>query len=169
MSRALFTDHHSPELMTWSRLSEMWLWLFIPTVPALAQAGPDCDSCGGPLNVIVQEEIKGPPSEEIIWINTTCTRYGKDMCVHNMFFVSINNLVCTVIINQSISFVWYHTAYFWKLITHKSPMGAGPTQAPGTIVSNRSNRLKAGPASWYAAQNMAGVWILVTKGTHIEV
>jgi hypothetical protein len=25
-------------------------------VPALANAGPDCDSCGGPLKVIMQRE-----------------------------------------------------------------------------------------------------------------
>jgi hypothetical protein len=28
-------------------------------VPALANAGPDCDPCGGPLKVIVQREKKG--------------------------------------------------------------------------------------------------------------
>jgi hypothetical protein len=36
----------------------MYIYIYTHTVPALTNAGPDCDPCGGPLKVIVQRKKK---------------------------------------------------------------------------------------------------------------
>jgi len=70
---------------------------------------------------------------------------NKGMCIHNMLFVAINNLFCTLIMKPARELCVVSYCVFLKItyarISHErgAPVGVGP------ITSNQSIRPKAGP------------------------
>ena len=89
----------------------------LPVPPALANAGPDCDSCGGPLKVTVHRHVH---IQHIFCLNQSFVLYSHHKIIRE--FCVVSHCVFLKITNAQI-----------------------PPLAGGSIAPNLVNRSKAGP------------------------